>query len=117
MNQYHGMFGMTRIPKLGCDVLEQSADSRHITLLAGTRFYKFNVLDENGQLFPPETILSQLVSLVFNEHSPASLPDFSVLTSLHRDDWATVIMTTFLVSRIIFYLDPGEAFGKQQGFF
>ena len=85
MNQYHMMFGVTRIPFKKKDLLLKCQSSRHIVLMATGEFYKIDVLDDNHNLLPDEVLMNQLLALPSKEED---YPPVSLVTALHRDDWA-----------------------------
>jgi carnitine O-acetyltransferase len=92
MNQYKHIFGTTRVPKPGCDVLisPHPTTSKHIVLSYKDRLVKVPVYTENGKRVHTSMIERQLTSavaavdhLVQAEHQ---LP-IGVLTTEHRDTW------------------------------
>ncbi|TPX30708.1 hypothetical protein SmJEL517_g05790 [Synchytrium microbalum] len=91
MNQYRLMYGITRVPKPGCDVLVGShpAPARHIIVLIRDQIYAVDVVDERGRI-SIEDIEKQLQKAVRDSTSTKAEPAVGLLTSEHRDTWAQV---------------------------
>ncbi|KAI8820719.1 acyltransferase ChoActase/COT/CPT [Fimicolochytrium jonesii] len=94
MNQYRNLFGITRVPKAGCDynVGSHPSPSKHIVVLARDQIYLVDVYDATtGNRVTIESIERQLVSVL--EHAQSGnqkqLP-ISLFTALHRDKWAEI---------------------------
>ncbi|KAI8593385.1 acyltransferase ChoActase/COT/CPT [Geranomyces variabilis] len=94
MNQYRQIFGITRVPKPGCDINVGShpCRSKHIVVLARDQVYKVDILDsKTGDRVPVAAIEKQLAAVVKdvqqNKDTQAPIPLF---TGLHRDRWAEI---------------------------
>ncbi|KAJ3207886.1 hypothetical protein HDU67_007174, partial [Dinochytrium kinnereticum] len=93
MDQYRRLFGITRVPKPGCDVNVGSHPfhSRHIVVSVRDQLYKVEVVDVSGARFTNEAIEKQLWAVIEDVKSnPNHLPPVSILTAEHRDTWAEV---------------------------
>ncbi|KAJ2331633.1 hypothetical protein GGI00_003166 [Coemansia sp. RSA 2681] len=95
MHQYHCMFGMTRIPRMGCDELHQDEStkaSRTITVIADDQIYSVDVYDSAGHRRPDgelEADLSAIIADVTERRALGELdPAVTVLTAGHRDRWS-----------------------------
>ena len=60
MSQFPNLFQSTRIPMSDRDEIRRFPESRHILILHRGRFYTFDVLDENGNIFEPNYYLSSI---------------------------------------------------------
>ncbi|KAJ2591269.1 hypothetical protein H4R99_006815 [Coemansia sp. RSA 1722] len=96
MDQYLRIFGMTRIPRPGCDELrqdEKTLSSRTIVVLAEDQIYSVDVYDDAGHRKPDgdlEDDLRAIVTDVVERRRTGNMdPAVSVLTAGHRDRWAT----------------------------
>ncbi|KAJ2085403.1 hypothetical protein IW138_006354 [Coemansia sp. RSA 986] len=95
MHQYDCMFGMTRIPRAGCDELCQtpsSVNSRSIIAIADDQIYAVEVYDgaghrkHDGDL---EAELHAIIADVAHRRACSDLdPAVTVLTAGHRDRWS-----------------------------
>lgn len=57
MSQYDGLFGATRIPQLGKDVLQrEGTDSRHVVVMKAGHLFAVDVLDEDGNIEAPHVV-------------------------------------------------------------
>ncbi|KAJ2060373.1 hypothetical protein GGH13_006791 [Coemansia sp. S155-1] len=95
MHQYHCMFGMTRIPRMGCDELRQDAStlaSRTITVIADDQIYSVDVYDSAGHRRPDGELEAELRAIVADVTERRALGDLdpavTVLTAGHRDRWS-----------------------------
>lgn len=98
MYQFTRVFGMTRVPAEGSDVLQQASESKHIALLRDGAIVIVPVYDAVGKpltLAQLKTQLSNaldLASLGFLDdqriENDAAHSHASLLTSMDRDDWA-----------------------------
>jgi carnitine O-acetyltransferase len=54
MNQYRWLFGITRVPKAGCDVIvgQHPAHSKHIVVSFRDQFYAVDIFDPSGARVP-----------------------------------------------------------------
>ncbi|KAI9168497.1 hypothetical protein H9P43_007869 [Blastocladiella emersonii ATCC 22665] len=93
MDQYRHMFGVTRVPKEGMDVLvrEFPARARHIVVLARDQCYRVDVYTRDGsRRLALADLERQLHAVIADVTSADFTPDFPVpvLTAEHRDTWA-----------------------------
>lgn len=89
MSQYDKIFGTTRNPAAGCDVLVYHPKSKHIVVAYKNYFFKVNVYDANGKILPPLEIYKDLKYIVDNTTGLSGIP-LGYLTSEHRDVWTKV---------------------------
>lgn len=91
MSQYDRLFNSTRIPKPDCDILvTKSNNIRHIIVIKNGHYYKVNVLDKTGGLYPAEKIgatMKYLCEDLREEKNPYPLGYF---TADKRDRWANI---------------------------
>jgi carnitine O-palmitoyltransferase 2 len=87
MNQYHGLFGATRIPKRDQDVIYRNETTKHVLVMKDGNFYTIEVLDASGNIREPEFIYSQLKYLASMNPVPAENP-VGALTTQNRRIWA-----------------------------
>lgn len=91
MSQYDRLFNSTRIPKPDCDILvTKSNNIRHIIVIKNGHYYKVNVLDKTGGLYPAEKIgatMKYLCEELREEKNPYPLGYF---TADKRDRWANI---------------------------
>ncbi|CAF0953943.1 unnamed protein product [Rotaria magnacalcarata] len=91
MSQYSRLFNSTRIPKHDCDVLESSFGIvRHIIVIKGGHYYKVNVLDKHGHLFPAEDIAATMKYLSEGLHEEENKYPLGYFTADNRNRWASV---------------------------
>ncbi|KAJ2749112.1 hypothetical protein GGI19_005824 [Coemansia pectinata] len=95
MHQYHCMFGMTRIPRMGCDELRQDEStvaSRTITVIADDQLYSVDVYDSAGHRRPDGELEAELRAIIADVTERRTLgeldPAVTVLTAGHRDRWS-----------------------------
>ena len=69
ISQVFTLYGTTRIPKRGRDVLVSNLDSKHITVMRGGRIYKMDILDERGDVRSIASIEAHLHQIVNAELS------------------------------------------------
>lgn len=89
MNQNKKLFGVTRVPRLGCDYIVESfpSKSKHIILLVKDQMFAVHVYDKDGSRLKVKDIelqFKQCIDLCSKEVQPP----ISILTAQHRDDWA-----------------------------
>ena len=60
MSQFPHLFQSTRIPMPDRDEIQRFPESRHILILHRGRFYTFDVLDQNGNIFESNYYLSSI---------------------------------------------------------
>lgn len=91
MSQYTRLFNSTRIPKPDCDQLvTHNEPVRHIVVIKRGHYYKVNILDEEGRLYPAEKIAAMMKYFCEDfrdEENPFPLGYF---TADRRDRWATI---------------------------
>ncbi|KAJ3101205.1 hypothetical protein HDU96_010082 [Phlyctochytrium bullatum] len=94
MDQYRRLFGITRVPKPGCDINVGSHPfhSRYIIVSARDQLYKVEVIDPSGSRVTNAAIEKQLWAVVEDVKKNAGnyQPPVSILTAEHRDTWADV---------------------------
>ncbi|KAH9275992.1 hypothetical protein BSLG_004468 [Batrachochytrium salamandrivorans] len=92
MNQYRNIFGISRIPVAGCDVLVGAHPSphQHIVVLVRDQLYVVWVYDkQSGKRLAISEIHRQLCDIVVDvEKSTHMEPPIGVFTGHHRDTWA-----------------------------
>ncbi|XP_071449222.1 carnitine O-palmitoyltransferase 2, mitochondrial isoform X1 [Hetaerina americana] len=90
MSQFPSLFNANRIPEIGKDVLFQDTSAKHVLVLRKGEFYIFDVLDSEGNIFPPEVILANLKKVISMSDGQPPSPDHPVgiLTTMERDSWA-----------------------------
>lgn len=93
MDQYSRIFGTTRVPQEGEDVIETHSDSRHVVIFRDDHVFSVTPYHPDGSVYsvPEAAALLQAVldasSSVLEEREE---PSVSVLTSMERDRWAAV---------------------------
>uniref|UniRef100_A0A182P8A9 Choline/carnitine acyltransferase domain-containing protein n=1 Tax=Anopheles epiroticus TaxID=199890 RepID=A0A182P8A9_9DIPT len=88
MSQYQGLFGGTRIPELGKDRIYRSDSSRHVVVMRKGNMYAVDVLDAQGNIEQPATLLARFERVLKDGKAPATDP-LGLLTTENRDTWAT----------------------------
>ncbi|KAJ1954715.1 hypothetical protein GGI12_005730, partial [Dipsacomyces acuminosporus] len=95
MNQYNLIFGMTRIPRMGCDVLRQdkaTKSSHSVLVIVEDQLYSLEVIDGAGHRKPDgdlETELQAIAADIIQRREAGELdPAVTVLTGGHRDRWS-----------------------------
>mmetsp|Transcript_23370 Transcript_23370/g.37293 ORF Transcript_23370/g.37293 Transcript_23370/m.37293 type:complete len:624 (-) Transcript_23370:4333-6204(-) len=90
MYGYGLVFGATRVPKIGRDVMATNYDRKHIVVICNHQYFKVDIIDDAGQAMAPselEKILGQIKTTALAQ--PADLDrDVGILTSWERDAWA-----------------------------
>lgn len=89
MSQYPSLFNTTRIPETDKDRIFRQPGARHVLVQRNGYFYIFNVLDEAGNILPPNKILASLKYILDNSKPLNEFP-IGVLTTLDRNEWATL---------------------------
>ncbi|XP_037051225.1 carnitine O-palmitoyltransferase 2, mitochondrial [Bradysia coprophila] len=89
MSQYQGLFGATRIPELGKDRIYRQSDTKHLVIIKDGHFFAMDVLDEQGNIEPPEVIQARMKYILSKETKKADHP-VAVLTTENRDTWAKI---------------------------
>ncbi|KAI1304159.1 Carnitine O-palmitoyltransferase 2, mitochondrial [Halotydeus destructor] len=89
MSQYKSLFQSTRIPRKDMDELRSYPDSKHIAVLKSGQFYKFDILDSNGDLKDPQSIFAFLN--YFESLKVDSAQDsVAVFSTEDRNTWASI---------------------------
>ncbi|KAJ1722681.1 hypothetical protein LPJ53_002939 [Coemansia erecta] len=96
MHQYSCIFGMTRIPRPGCDELRQDSktlESRTVIVIADDQIYNVEVYDSAGHRKPDGDLEDELRAITADVAERRRIgeldPAITVLTAGHRDRWAT----------------------------
>ncbi|KAJ3300310.1 hypothetical protein HK104_002129 [Borealophlyctis nickersoniae] len=91
MNQYCQIFGVTRVPKEGCDVNvgRHPANGRHIIVLVRDQIYVVDVYSDAGARVAVSDIEKQLKTVTEDVVKGVSLQTpVCLYTGVHRDSWA-----------------------------
>jgi carnitine O-acetyltransferase len=88
MREYARLFSSTRIPGASRDRLTTYADSRHVVVVHGGRFFALDVLDARGRTCSVASIERALGQIV--DDAPRARPSPGALTSDRRRTWAGV---------------------------
>jgi carnitine O-palmitoyltransferase 2 len=90
MSQYENLFSSARIPAVGRDELRKFSGSKHIVVQRGAKFYKFDVLRDDGASVPDEQILANIEAILAKPLvvGTAEAPGVGLMTTLDRDVWA-----------------------------
>lgn len=87
MSQYDNLLQSTRIPLPQLDIIRRYPDSKHVVVLRRGRFYCFDVLDHDGNLFEPHYYLKSIQYIL--DHKPkGESSGIGVFTSESRDVWS-----------------------------
>ncbi|CAK4656326.1 hypothetical protein LEN26_015232 [Aphanomyces euteiches] len=86
MSQYKNLFHSTRVPQVGQDKLQLYPDSKHVVVQYGSKFYKFDVLDQNGGAVPDADILANIDAILAQPLENEL--GVGLFTTLNRDEWA-----------------------------
>lgn len=90
MSQYDRLFNSTRLPKKDCDVLVTDTENvRHIIVIKDGHYYKVNVLEKNGEMFPAEKIAATMKYLCEDLKEEKNKYPLGYFTADKRDRWAT----------------------------
>ena len=89
MRPFKNLFSTTRMPRAKEDTIEYfGEDKKHVIFIHNGQFYEFNVLDQNGNIKPPQDIFNFILNLTkYEELHKESITTFSCLD---RDEWARV---------------------------
>jgi carnitine O-palmitoyltransferase 2 len=91
MSQYDRLFNSTRLPKPDCDVLITNTENiRHIIVIKRGHYYKVNILEKNGELFPAEKIGAIMKYLCEDLNEEENKYPFGYFTADKRDRWANI---------------------------
>lgn len=90
MSQYKNLFASVRLPKKGQDELKTFPGARHIVVQRGSKFYKFDVLKQDGSAVSDEQILANIDAILAQPLTVGSAekPGVGLMTTLNRDTWA-----------------------------
>ncbi|KAF1332956.1 Carnitine o-palmitoyltransferase 2, partial [Globisporangium splendens] len=90
MSQYKNLFASVRLPKIGRDELKTYPGTKHIVVQRGAKFFKFDVLKEDGSAVPDEQILANIDAILAQPLTTGSTdePGVGLFTTLNRDTWA-----------------------------
>uniref|UniRef100_K3WDH9 Choline/carnitine acyltransferase domain-containing protein n=1 Tax=Globisporangium ultimum (strain ATCC 200006 / CBS 805.95 / DAOM BR144) TaxID=431595 RepID=K3WDH9_GLOUD len=90
MSQYKNLFASARLPKTGRDELKTYPGTKHIVVQRGAKFFKFDVLKEDGSAVPDEQILANIDAILAQPLTTGSAdePGVGLFTTLNRDTWA-----------------------------
>ncbi|XP_055539996.1 carnitine O-palmitoyltransferase 2, mitochondrial [Wyeomyia smithii] len=89
MSQYGGLFGATRIPETGKDRIYRNEKSRHLLVVRNGHLYSVEVLDEEGNIEQPGTLLARFKRVLADSRPIAESP-LGILTTENRDSWAKI---------------------------
>ncbi|KAJ1759028.1 hypothetical protein LPJ58_002491 [Coemansia sp. RSA 1591] len=96
MSQYKCIFGMTRIPRMGCDELRQdeaTTQSHTILVIVQDQIYAVEVYDSAGRRKPNGDLETELHAVIADVVMRAGQGELdapvTVLTAGHRDRWAS----------------------------
>lgn len=88
MSQFRSLFETTRIPFVDIDCLQDFQNSKHVVVLRNGIFYKFDVIDDNGNIFSGDEIASCIQHIWNLPDSESDHDGITWLTTLPRDEWA-----------------------------
>jgi carnitine O-acetyltransferase len=90
MNQDKKIFGVTRVPKPGCDIIVESfpCKAHHIILLIKDQMFSVNVYDKSGARLKIKDIEKQFIACVEMTEKGKVEEPVCILSAQHRDDWA-----------------------------
>lgn len=90
MRPFKNLFSTTRLPRSIEDKIEYfGTDHKHVIFLHNGQFYKFNVLDQNGDIKTPQDIYNFISNLkqYKEQQTEHSITTFS---ALDRDQWTLI---------------------------
>ncbi|KAJ1633889.1 hypothetical protein T492DRAFT_866047 [Pavlovales sp. CCMP2436] len=93
MHQYSLIFGSTRIPQEGEDVIETHSDSKHIVVFRNDHVFSVRPYHPDGTMFSvaeAAAMLQQVIDMSSSVLEETEEPSVSVLTAMNRDKWAAV---------------------------
>ncbi|KAJ1505953.1 hypothetical protein HMI54_011207 [Coelomomyces lativittatus] len=104
MNQFRNLFGVTRIPQPGCDVLRTQFPclSKHICVMVQDQLFIMDVYSSSHGRVPVHQLEATLTSIVDYIHQlnvQDRQPPIGILTAEQRDTWA-------LARQHLLHLDP-----------
>jgi len=93
MDQYTRLFGTTRVPQEGEDIIETHSDSRHVVIFRDDHVFSVTPYHDDGTVFSVAEAAALLQAVLDASSSvleETEEPSVSVLTSMQRDRWAAV---------------------------
>lgn len=87
MVQFQRIFGRTRIPENKRDLAMQHENSNHIIVMKNGRIYSVRVLNESGEIEPPEVIFNR-INQIYQLNLTDTNYSVATLTTLERENWA-----------------------------
>jgi carnitine O-acetyltransferase len=92
MTQYGRIFSTARVPAPGRDSVYTFTGARHVVVVHKHQFFTFDAIDsQTGQILSVEQVLRNLEEIVRRgSSSHLRQPPIGVLTTEHRDTWATL---------------------------
>lgn len=91
MSPLNHIFSTTRMPRARRDTFEHFGDNeKHVVFLSNGEFYKFEALDQHGNIKPPQDIYNFIYNLnVYEEQHPDN-ESITAFSTLDRDNWAKI---------------------------
>eukprot|EP01134_Creolimax_fragrantissima_P007164 CFRG7164T1 len=89
MSQYGRLFNSTRLPRETKDELYTDRSAKHLAVMRNGRFYFFDVLDNNGNALPMETIRNNIAGIL-NVKTGEAEYSIGAMTTTDRPSWAKV---------------------------
>ncbi|TKR71794.1 hypothetical protein L596_019335 [Steinernema carpocapsae] len=94
MSQYKFLFGTTRIPRVGKDVIKYGKDlnppSEHIIVMRNGHMFKVPVYDEGGEMLGLNQLKSLIENFVIPNSEARARHPIGIVSSDERDSWAKV---------------------------
>jgi carnitine O-palmitoyltransferase 2 len=90
MSQYANLFRSTRVPMPGRDELRAVSDSRHLVVQRGGAIWTVDLFDKAGNTVPAAQLQGAFDAIVKSPGTAATAPGVGYLTSLPRDEWASL---------------------------
>ena len=89
MRPFKNLFSTTRMPRAGEDTIEYFGEQqKHVVFIHNGQFYKFDVLDQNGNLKSPQDIYNFVQNL--SEYTELHEQSITPFSALDRDTWTAV---------------------------
>lgn len=89
MSQYNKLFCTTRIPKEDKDVIKHNPGSKHVCIQSKGHFYVFDVIDDSGNILPPNVLFANIKRVVDDNVQEAE-HSIGIFTTLERNSWAKI---------------------------
>lgn len=101
MVQFQRLFGRTRIPENKRDSTVQYENANHIIVLKDGRIYAVKVLNDIGEIEPPEVIFNR-INQIYQLKLADTNCSIGTLSMLDRENWAKLRkhLATNLVNKI-----------------